>query len=237
MAKKKAPVAATKTAAVISDGRPSRQAKVVEVVEQPHAVLYSDKLAAPVAKPTSSTSPIFKLSAEIRVKIWRMVVISDYHIHFRASTVQRLRKARLRSSINPIPPQPKIKFPHTCHSSFAMAMTCRQVYLETTPIYYSGNTFHIPFIFGKENSRTFSALIGTIGKENAYQISKIFIGDTLNNPAYVFDQLPGLRTLDIDGWGTSAIFLRKLKKLCQGDRDLIVRYEGETVDFATRTPE
>lgn len=246
MAKKKAPVAATKTAAVISDGRPSRQAKVVEVVEQPHAVLYSDKLAASVAKPTSSTSPIFKLSAEIRVKIWRMVVISDYHIHFRASTVQRLRKARLRSSINPIPPQSRIKsaratastrVPHTCNSSFAMAMTCRQVYLETTPIYYSGNTFHIPFKFGKENSRTFSALIGTIGKENAYQISKIFIGDTLNNPAYVFDQLPGLRTLDIDGWGTSAIFLRKLKKLCQGDRDLIVRYEGETVDFATRTPE
>lgn len=232
-------MAATKTAAVISDDRPPRPAKV-ELVEQPHAVLCSDKLAASVAKPTSSTSPIFALSADIRVKIWRMVLISDYHIHFSESTVQRLRKARLRSSTSPIRSRSRMKKARATartRASFALAMTCRQIYLETTPIYYSGNTFHIASKYGKVNARTFSAFLATIGKQNACRISKIFIGDTLNNPAYVFDQLPGLKTLDIDGWSTSAMFLRKLKKLCQGDKDLIVRYGGVTVDFATRTPE
>lgn len=227
MVKKKALAAATKTAATAGDGQLSRQSKVVEVIEQPHAVLSSEK--PDVSVTTKSFTPlIFKLPAEIRVRIWKLVVASSCPIQLSAGTIQRLRRNCLRSGKD-MKAQGKT-------SPFAVVMTCRLVYLEATPIYYSGNMFCLPREYGVTSSRTFSAFLETIGKGSVYLISHYYIGNTLNNPAYVFDQLPRLKTLDVAGCHASAIFLRKLKKLCEGNEDLVIRCEGQEIDFAKRTP-
>ncbi len=176
------------------------------VIKQHHAQMAGDKPAAIITtKP--STPLIFQLPAEIRVRIWRLVLLSNRHICLGVIHVQRLRKYRLHSG-------KRVQAEDTANDSpFAVAMICRQVYLEATPIYYSGNTFLVNLRYGQSNLGVVQTFMETAGKENLSHISKIRIDDVYNYPACIFTELPGLKTLDIGQADVSKQLLKRMAKL------------------------
>lgn len=85
---------------------------------------------------------IFQLPTEVRQKIWKSVMIFDEPIIVEPHGRIRSAPSHLRSGKQVkmhIIEQEQQRF----SSQFALASTCRQVYLEVAPIYYGLNTFKV----------------------------------------------------------------------------------------------
>lgn len=99
------------------------------------------------ASPAPQTPfPIFKLPPELRRRIWELVVVTDTPV-----TVYDRRRSELAKTLQLFPPSLRSGKKRMVEddqrraaSQLAIAFTCRQAYLEVTPIYYRQNTFYFP---------------------------------------------------------------------------------------------
>ena len=122
--------------------------------------------SAPNQNPPSKdpqVSPVMSLPVEVRQKIWKMVMIFDRPIpiepHSRYSSAPSNRRTGK-----------KVK-PHVIEQKshiFALPSTCRQSYLEATPIYYGMNTFTTTI-----DSMGFVDFLDAITAENANTITSL----------------------------------------------------------------
>ena len=113
-------------------------------------------LPIPVPAPTPPF-PLLKLPPEIRNRIWTLVVKVD-------AVVMRRDNYRKRPCDD------------SSATTMALAFTCRQVYHEATPIYYSKNLFHFPY----ESRLVLSLFAKAIGPTNTESITKVGFARHLN---------------------------------------------------------
>lgn len=120
----------------------------------------------------ATSSPLLNLPFELRNRIWRD--------HLRGECDQ---------SKTCIQTQPKNDQSHIC-PRFALAMTCRQAYLEVVPIYYSEHNFRI--------SCTIKRFSSSIGPVNANLITSISVPYDISFKSYT-SHLPNLKKIDAYG--------------------------------------
>ena len=104
---------------------------------------------SPISAPTP-TCPLLMLPAEIRKRIWTLVV----EVGATFATRYNIRKASGK---------------HLSPATIALAFTCRQVYHEVTPIYYSENLFVFPCATVKDPLE-FAAAIGPANAESIISV-------------------------------------------------------------------
>lgn len=118
-------------------------------------------------KKTSSFFPVLKLPSEIRNLIWRCTVVAAEAIqleqHGSQHTRGRLAPSLLRSGKQIHAEDDRRLVP----SRLAIAFTCRQLYLEVTPIYYSHNWFAMPFISVENAQGKTQDFVTAVGPDNA----------------------------------------------------------------------
>ena len=120
--------------------------------QQYHLPTMSDT-ESPTPAPTP-TCPLLKCPPEIRNRIWTFVVKVE-KIKIRCNTYRKIYRKHL-------PP-----------TTMALAFTCRQIYREVTPIYYSANLFCFPSgpIDSLRQLKQLRQFAAAIGPENAKSIS------------------------------------------------------------------
>ena len=96
--------------------------------------------AEPSTPAQTATCPLLKLPPEIRNRIWTLVVTVGI-VYIKGDC-----------------PKPSGK--HLSPTTIAVAFTCRQIYREVTPIYYSKNLFYFPQYSPMDLPRRFAAAIG-----------------------------------------------------------------------------
>lgn len=120
---------------------------------------------AEVKKPSSSF-PIFKLPPEIRNLIWGYTVIAAEAIQLEQGGSQHTRgqlaPSLLRSGTQIHAEDDRRLVP----SRLAVAFTCRRLYLEVTPIYYSFNWFAMSLTSMVTALKQVQAFVEAIGPEN-----------------------------------------------------------------------
>ena len=103
---------------------------------------------------STATCPLLKFPPEIRNRIWTLVVtVGIVCIKWDC-------------------PKPSGK--HFYPTTMALAFTCRQIYREATPIYYSKNTFRFPQYSPIELPRRFAAAIGPANAESITAVEILF---------------------------------------------------------------
>jgi len=144
-----------------------------------------------------SIFPIMQLPIEVRQKVWKSVMVFEEPISVRPHGRIQSAPSHLRSG-----KQVKIHIieqeQQRLSSQFALASTCRQVYLEVAPVYYGLNTFtvlskylvHFLRAIGAENVRSITLIRWTLAKLDISWIPTIslHLDDT---------RLPGLRSLRV----------------------------------------
>ena len=106
----------------------------------------------PSALAITPQCPLLKFPPEIRNRIWTLVVKVD--------RVVAMYYSGREMSDKPLSP-----------TTIALAFTCRQIYREVTPIYYSENLFHFPH----EAISTLREFAAAIGPANAESITAVEI--------------------------------------------------------------
>lgn len=152
------------------------------------------KSALTVQKPF----PVLLLPPEIRNNIWRYAVLKEGDVDIEKTSRKRLasvlRASRLRSGrelrLHREDDQRRIA------SKLAVAFTCRQAYLEVTPIYYRENTFNISngwrYSPNFNNVKTFAE---SIGSEKAASILSIRLVGSSGPLEGCLSQFSGLERL------------------------------------------
>ena len=115
--------------------------------------------------------PVLSLPREIRDRIWYFAVVINHLVivHNRERTEDLLLGRSIADQ--------RTEGSSRTYSLLSVAFTCRQIYLEVTPIYYSKNLFffclHIAVNAGwRTNSEIFD-FKGAIGKQNARKITSV----------------------------------------------------------------
>ena len=160
---------------------------------QPHRMPTTKKGSLRVQKPF----PILRLPAEIRNQIWRYVVVKDGEVVYRDHKRQdQTPESRLRSG-NLIKSHQEDD-ERRRSSQLAIASTCRQIYLEVTPIYYGENVFH-PGDFQDPmlHLRALKAFKQAIGPKNASTITEICVYESWVFLEGHLSRLPGLKRLHV----------------------------------------
>ena len=130
----------------------------------------------PVHKPF----PLLRLPAEIRDCIWKYVVVNDGDIVIRQFILyKKSPETGLRSGsaekVYIVDEEPRQT------SLLAVAFTCRRLYLEVTPVYYSDNVFRPDFydlmLRGDKSVREFA---NAIGPRNASTITDLHVYPALS---------------------------------------------------------
>lgn len=130
------------------------------------------KISLPVQKPF----PILKFPPEIRNHIWRILVVVDDVLKFRNYDHHaKIPESRLRSRKPTIFHQEDDE--RRLSSQLAVAFTCRQFYLEVTPIYYGENTFSPGFSRFRPMDPQFENFTDAIGPKNASNITRLQLDD------------------------------------------------------------
>lgn len=128
------------------------------------------KVFLPLQKPF----PLLKLPPELRNYIWEYVVVKDRPIVlWRPHQRARVPESRLRSG-NLVKHHQADDERRRQSTRLAVAFTCRQIYLEVTPIYYGKNTYR-PRLFGWLDSgfKIFEEFTNAIGPRNTRAITKV----------------------------------------------------------------
>jgi len=135
------------------------------------------------AKKPSRPFPVLSLPSEIRIQIWTYVVVSNKVIkvrnHDRAE--KTLQPSRLRSGKEL--EGHRVDDLRRVSSQFALASTCRQLYLEVAPIYYSKNNFRL------ERSGSFKDFAAAIGPQNSQRILSIYITFLINQKSIKIQEI------------------------------------------------
>ena len=146
--------------------------------------------------------PVFRvmdLPIETRIKIWKYVVLFDKPIdvehHHRK---QVFPPSHLRSG-KQVKLRVQVQEQREVSSQFALASTCRQVYLEVAPIYYGMNTFSI-------ESKALKRFLDAIGPENTKAITSLVWERKLYGFYAVAPQLEGLKRLELVGDCLTTLF-------------------------------
>ena len=124
---------------------------------------------SPTTAPTPPF-PLLKLPSEIRTRIWTLVVeveivVIDYG-DYRSRQTGR----------------------HFFPTTMSLASTCRQMYHEVAPIYYSKNLFHFPH----ESRLRLSQFAEAIGPTNTESITRVGFPRHLHMPSHMPPMPPGL---------------------------------------------
>jgi len=134
------------------------------------------------AKKPSRPFQVLSLPSEIRLQIWTYVVVSNKVIevrnHDRAE--KTLQPSRLRSGKEL--EGHRVDDLRRVSSQFALASTCRQLYLEVAPIYYSKNHFRLE---RSGSSKDFAAAIG----QNSQRILSIYISYLINQKSIKIQEI------------------------------------------------
>ena len=130
---------------------------------------------------TPASTPIcslLKFPPEIRNRIWTLVV--------KVKRVQTRRNSPRKISGKHLPP-----------TTIALAFTCRQIYREVTPIYYSENLFHFPYS-AISLLREFAAAIGPANVESITAVEVAIYPHIMHLSQQQLEELwpfPNLKTL------------------------------------------
>lgn len=141
-------------------------------------------------------SPLMSSPIEVRQKIWKFVLVFDEPILIKPHGRILSAPSRLRSGRQVKLDVAEQEEQHLS-SQFALASTCRQVYLEVAPIYYGMNTFAA--------SKFLGPFFDAIGHENVGAITSIAWNpfrarSRPTNQLYdAFIQLKGLRRVRFTG--------------------------------------
>ena len=125
---------------------------------------------------STATCPLLRFPPEIRNRIWTLAV-----------TVEIV-------AIRWDCPKPSGK--HISPTTMALACTCRQIYREVTPIYYSKNVFRFAQSVEWDFPWRFAAAIGPANAEN---ITAVVIPFRYREWAVTLFPFPNLRTLSCTG--------------------------------------
>lgn len=143
---------------------------------------------------------VMDLPPEVRNRIWEFAVVCDKPILVLNHESDRLAKdkppKKLRSGKQI--ESPKQDHLATATSLLAIAFTCRQLYLEVTPLYYSKNTFNFKRPDCHARCRCHERLADftrAIGKEKAGSITSVIVTPN-QQQARDLSFLPGLRRLE-----------------------------------------
>lgn len=170
--------------------------------------------------------PVLKLPAEIRNHIWRYIVVKDgevvYRNHMRhlQSPASRLRSGNLMKSHQEDDER-------RLSSQLAVAFTCRQLYLEVTPIYYGENVFH-PGKLGciTKYCQAIEGFAEAIGPENASTITEVCLYESWFLVGKYLSLLPGLKCLHFKKSG-NVEWYKKMTWWAQKRASLIIVHDGE----------
>lgn len=164
--------------------------------------------------------PLLRLPAEIRIHIWRYVVVDDVMILVR----NYARKGRLQdwfATDQAVEVQREIDEQRR-NSWLAVAFTCRQLYLEVTPVYYGENIFR-PYGNDYETLKEFAA---AIGRRNTSTISEIGLYETCLPIDRYLAKLPGLKRLHSIHYGKVG-WQNRLTALAQKHASLTMVHGGK----------
>ena len=171
---------------------------------------------------TQKPFPLLKLPPEIRDHIWRHVVVKNENVLIR----KHVRGVSLRNPCFPIT-KPEDHTDWRWRSSWlAVAFTCRQMYLEVTPIYYSANVFCPYGVWAVGDYRKFVNFTASIGPDNASIISGLSLFEFSVPVEEYMSRLPGLKRLYSmnhaeEGWE------KRLTALARKHVSLAVVHDGE----------
>lgn len=134
----------------------------------------------------SDSFRILSLALELRTRIWRYAIVKKDAIDLQFHTRQTCQKISPAERKRFIKTQLENDQSHVV-SQLALAFTCRQVYLEVTPIYYSEHTFRFYY--------TIEDFLTNIGSVNTHYITSISVPlDHCPFDIYIL-QLPHLRAI------------------------------------------
>lgn len=170
---------------------------------------------------TQKPFPLLKLPSEIRNHIWRYVVVKTGKVYVR----KQVQDGHLRSpqSITTKPVNQGTDWQRQ-KSRPAVAFTCRQIYLEVTPIYYSANIF---WNYGDwDDHRKFVNFTAAIGPDNASMITELNLYEFGTPVNQYLTMLPGLKRLHSRNHGEVG-WQNRLTALAQKHASLDILYEGE----------
>ncbi|KAL8821788.1 MAG: hypothetical protein Q9191_007242, partial [Dirinaria sp. TL-2023a] len=131
---------------------------------------------------------LLKLPLEIRIRIWELImsfkepVIVEHHSRQVQQEPIHLRSGKRVKLDIPSQEQRKLGAP------FALAATCRQIYLEAAPVYYGLNTFEL-------TPQNLVAFTESIGAANTEYITSIQWNDDLGALVRNIEQFQDLRRL------------------------------------------
>lgn len=127
------------------------------------------KNSLPLQKPF----PLLELPPELRNYIWEYVVVKDRAIVlWRPHQRARVPESRLRSG-NFMKHHQEDDERRRQSTRLAVAFTCRQIYLEVTPIYYGKNTYRPKFSGFGCGFKIFEDFADAIGERNTRAITKV----------------------------------------------------------------
>lgn len=151
----------------------------------------------PGIKKVQEPFPVLRLPPEVRNCIWRYAVVKEGDViiqnHGRQRLASDLPASRLRSGcelhLHREDDQRKVA------SKLAVAFTCRQMYLEVTPIYYQENTFYFKTLleFYLQKVRGFAEAIGS---EKAASILSVCLTAGPGPQIKYLSCFPGLKRLE-----------------------------------------
>lgn len=128
-----------------------------------------------------SMSPLLQLPAEVRNQVWEYAVLVEKPTKIEKK-IRQHTSSQLASSASKFETQlynadnVNVGSASGLASGFAVTSTCRQMYIEATPIYYSKNWFHIilsPGAKGKEDIDQIHDFMHAIGPQNALNVQRI----------------------------------------------------------------
>ncbi|MCJ1454034.1 hypothetical protein MMC28_004384 [Mycoblastus sanguinarius] len=171
--------------------------------------------------------PVLKLPAELRIRIWTLTVVSDKPIIVKEHHRGFIPPSLLRSGTQlHLQDDQRRMF-----SRLAVAFTCRQIYLEVAPIYYSMNIFSII----TSNARILNSFVlqnfrRAIGPRNTEAITALRLNLEHCPPSAYLGGFPGLKTVHMEHLYMWRSEFRQLSLFCQLNPSLVLKHDGETVD-------
>lgn len=185
--------------------------------------------------------PLLEFPPEIRDRIWEYVVVKDGEVilrnHKRGERLLGRRRSGEPTEFHQEDDDQQLS------SRLALAFTCRQLYLEVTPIYYGQNTFRPgnPWFGGA--FPIFEKFADAVGPINTSAITRLCIYGSLFSIDEYLSKLPGLKRLylkkpELVEWRTylEGLFFEKpqcvtwheeMISLAQKHTSLIIVYDGE----------
>lgn len=138
--------------------------------------------------------PLLQLPPEIRNSIWYLIVVMDQPIMIRKR--HNLAEST-RPSLNRSGKRRKLDLDQQyAASKLSVAFTCRLVYLEVTPIYYSKNTFELEL--SKHTPASVGNFLADLGPEKARSIQSIYFKYSWPHLIQILPKFPNLRRISVD---------------------------------------